>query len=162
MAKSTDIVVRGATADDADIIVINNIAMAQETEGRRLDPILGRLGVDGLLSDRSKGFYLVAENEGRVVGQCMITFEWSDWRNGTFWWVQSVYVRPGMRRKGVFSRIFESVVERARNSQGVVGVRLYVDESNALAKGVYAKLSLQRTHYELWESDFIMIKGKKE
>jgi GNAT superfamily N-acetyltransferase len=154
--------VRMARADDADIIAINNLAMALETEGRRLDPVKGRLGVAALLSDRSLGFYLVAESEGRVVGQCMVTYEWSDWRNGTYWWVQSVYVRPGARRRGVLSRLFESLMAQARKTEGVVGVRLYVDGSNASAKEAYSRLGLVHSHYEMWEADFAATGGKKD
>jgi GNAT superfamily N-acetyltransferase len=156
-----EIVVREAGQDDAGIITVNNAAMALETEGKRLDPIKGRSGVDALLSDRSKGFYLVAESEGRVVGQCMVTFEWSDWRDGTFWWVQSVFVNPAMRRKGVFSSIFEFLLERADMTKGVVGLRLYVEQSNSLGKSVYKKLGLMHTQYEMWETEFTVGKHQR-
>ena len=102
-----NIQIRRATTADAARIADHNAAMARETENVQLDPERLRLGVDAVLNDSAKGFYTVAEAEAQVVGQMMITFEWSDWRNGTFWWVQSVYVQPEYRRRGLYRRLYD-------------------------------------------------------
>ena len=141
----------------AAAIASNNAAMALETEGRRLDlDRLGR-GVSLLLEDRSKGFYLVAEDEsGEVVGQLMVTYEWSDWRAGTFWWIQSVYVAPHARRTGVYRALYEHLLQMAREDGGVCGIRLYVERENERAMTTYRALGMARAHYEMFEVDFVL------
>ena len=101
--------IRNADSDDASLIASFNSAMAEETEGRGLDASLINPGVAALLADSGKGRYWVAESDGRVVGQIMVTYEWSDWRNGTIWWIQSVYIHPDYRRQGVFSGLYRHV-----------------------------------------------------
>lgn len=149
--------VRPARADDADVIADFNIRMARETEGLALDPATVGRGVRRALADRAKALYFVAELGGRVVGQLMITHEWSDWRDGDVWWVQSVYVAPEARRRGVFAALYRQA-ERAAREQGVVGLRLYVDEHNTGAQAVYARLGMRASNYRVME----VMWGKEE
>ncbi|MEJ5277625.1 MAG: GNAT family N-acetyltransferase, partial [Thermogemmata sp.] len=107
-------VIRAADRRDLAVLAAYNLALAWETEQKRLDPATVEAGVEALLGDPQRGFYTVAEIEGQVVGQVLITFEWSDWRNGWFWWLQSVYVHPQYRRRGVFRALVEHLEERAR------------------------------------------------
>ncbi|MEZ5392586.1 MAG: GNAT family N-acetyltransferase [Bryobacterales bacterium] len=109
-----------------------------------------------MVADPAKGFYLVAEEEGAVVGQLLITYEWSDWRNGVFWWVQSVYVRPESRGRGVYSTLYEDAVRRAREAGDVCGLRLYVERENRRAQRTYQKLGMRPTVYEMYETDFVL------
>jgi ribosomal protein S18 acetylase RimI-like enzyme len=146
---------RPAGAGDAAAIAAHNIAMAQETEGRALDPATVRAGVEAVLADPKRGFYLVAEAGGEVVGQAMVTYEWSDWRNGDFWWVQSVYVAPAFRRQGVFTRIFVAIEAAARARPGVVGLRLYVEKENTAAQETYRCLGMARSDYVFFEHEFV-------
>jgi len=152
----TTIQIREATPADAEIIADYNAAMAHETEHLELDRerLLG--GVRSILGDPAKGVYWVAESGGRVIGQMMITYEWSDWRNGNFWWIQSVYVHPDFRGQGVFRRIYEHVLERARASSGVCGLRLYVESDNESAQRTYEKMGMTRTRYQMFEDDFVI------
>ncbi len=144
-------VIRAAERRDVAALVAYNLALAWETEQKRLDPATVKAGVEALLSDPQRGFYTVAEVEGQVVGQVLITFEWSDWRNGWFWWLQSVYVLPAFRRRGVFRALVEHLEERARREGQVVGLRLYVERENRAAQAVYAALGLQPTTYGVLE-----------
>ena len=138
-----------------------NREMALETEGRRLSPQRVFRGVKALLADSTKGTYYVAESGGEVIGQLLITYEWSDWRNGNFWWIQSVFVAPAWRGRGVFKALHAHIEQLARKRKDVCGVRLYVDAHNTKAKKVYARLGLKATHYELWETDFVLAAGKR-
>jgi GNAT superfamily N-acetyltransferase len=142
--------IRRAEGRDEDTLVAFNAAMAWETEHLRLDAAVLRRGVRAALADPAKGFYLVAEADGEVVGQTLVTFEWSDWRDGYFWWVQSVYVRPDARRGGVFRALFEHVREAAVAAPDVIGVRLYVDRDNARAQATYAALGMTEEGYVLF------------
>ncbi|QWT19732.1 GNAT family N-acetyltransferase [Bacillus sp. NP157] len=142
--------VRRATAADADAIAGWNIAMAWETEEKQLDPeTIGR-GVRAVFGEPRRGFYLVAEQDGVPVGCLMVTYEWSDWRCGDFWWVQSVYVAPEARRGGVFRALYAEVKALAE-SAGAVGVRLYVETENARAQATYGGLGMERCHYYMYE-----------
>jgi len=145
---------RPAAPDDAGVIAAHNIAMAMETEGRALDPATVRAGVEAVFADPRRGFYLLAEAGGEVVGQAMVTYEWSDWRNGDFWWIQSVYVAPAFRRQGVFTRIFAAVEAAARERPGVVGLRLYVEKENTAAQETYQRLGMARSDYVFFEQEF--------
>jgi len=151
---STSITIRPGTPADAPIIANYNALLARETEHLELDPVRLRAGVDAVLSDSTKGSYWVAEAEGEVVGQLMITFEWSDWRNGVFWWIQSVYVRQDWRTRGVFKALYEHVHRLAKAGGDVCGLRLYVEGENQRAKRTYQRLGLRPTCYELYEVDF--------
>lgn len=146
--------IRVATPEDAPEITKFNLLMAAETEHRRLNPETLRNGVDRILSDKSKGLYYVADIRGELVGQLMITYEWSDWRNGTFWWIQSVYVRKDFRHKGVFKNMYEHVVSLARKDPSVCGIRLYVERHNEIARRTYEALGMVMTEYELFETDW--------
>ena len=146
--------IRDGLPADAPVIAAFNAAMARETEALELDPVRLLAGVRAVFDDPAKGFYLVAEQDGEVIGQLMITYEWSDWRNGDLWWLQSVYVAPEHRRRGVFRRLFEHVLREAEANPGVVGVRLYVEDGNAPARDVYRRLGLRAGGYHVMERLF--------
>jgi len=158
------LIVRLARSEDAATIASFSAAMALETEGRRLD--LDRLydGTIALLESPDRGFFMVAEldqtNDRQLLGQLMITYEWSDWRNGVFWWIQSVYVDPAWRRRSVFRRMHETVMATAKTSPNVCGVRLYVEESNGAAQVVYRKVGLTPSSYAIYETDFVLARPK--
>jgi ribosomal protein S18 acetylase RimI-like enzyme len=143
--------IRAAVPSDTATLVDFNLAMALETEDKRLDRNVLTAGVEAVFAQPQHGFYLIAETNGQVAGCLMITFEWSDWRNGQWWWLQSVYVHPEHRRGGVFRALYAEVERRARAAPGVIGVRLYVDHDNAKAQGVYASLGMECTNYRLYE-----------
>jgi GNAT superfamily N-acetyltransferase len=146
--------IRPATPDDAQVIADYNAAMAMETEHKRLAPATVRAGVERGIARPAEARYLVAEAEGGVVvGQLMVTFEWSDWRNGTFWWVQSVYVHPDYRGRGVFRALYQHVEGLAR-AAGACGLRLYVERENARAQDVYRKLGMADAGYAVFEADW--------
>lgn len=145
---------RDARLDDLDFIMRGNTDMARETEDAGLDPALVRPGTLAVLQDPSLGRYFIAESDGRPVGQMMLTFEWSDWRNGVFWWIQSVFVEPGYRAQGVFSSLYRHVSELAAASPEVCGLRLYVDRANSRARDIYAHLGLHSTNYDVMEVVF--------
>lgn len=146
--------IRNANSGDAATLIDFNAAMALETEGKRLSIDTLSAGVRAVLSNAEHGFYLVAEIEGRIAGSLMITTEWSDWRNGDFWWIQSVYVKPEFRRRGVYRALHEKVTALAKCSPGVCGCRLYVDADNATAMQTYMKLGMHETHYKFFEDEF--------
>ena len=149
MTKS--IHVRAAHDVDRDTLVAFNAAMALETENKILDPHVLSAGVAAVLAEPKRGFYLVAECDGSVAGCLMITFEWSDWRNGDWWWLQSVYIAPSWRRHGVFRALYAQVERMARARADVVGVRLYVERDNTRAQQTYAALGMQDAGYRMFE-----------
>src|SRR5689334_19230180 len=122
--------------------------MAWETERRRLKPATVRRGVAALIKSPPRGTYFVAEDKGEVVGQLLITYEWSDWRNGNFWWIQSVYVREDFRGCGVFRALFAHIEALAKRRRDVCGLRLYVEAHNKGAQKTYARLGMKKTVYE--------------
>ena len=146
--------IRRAVPADAGFIAESNIAMALETEGMALDADVVGPGVAAVLADDSLGFYLVAEVDRRLAGQLMVTYEWSDWRNGLWWWIQSVYVRPEFRRRGVYSALHRHVEAAARAAVGVCGLRLYVEQENTRAQQVYQSLDMYNTRYHMYEVEF--------
>jgi GNAT superfamily N-acetyltransferase len=146
--------IRDAVPADSDSLVEFNAAMALETENMALDPATLRAGVVALFVEPQRGFYLVAEDAGIVIGCLMITREWSDWRNGNWWWLQSVYVRADYRRRGVFRTLYADVEQRARRADGVIGLRLYVERDNTHAQRTYAALGMQPTHYAIYHQSF--------
>ena len=156
----TDITIRPATVADAEFLVRGNAAMALETEHLSLDLDRLRDGVHALFEDASRGVYYVAESGGRRVGQMMITYEWSDWRNGVFWWIQSVWVEPEFRGRGVFKALYRHVESRARADNGVCGLRLYVESNNERAQGTYQRVGMSRTVYQMFEVDFVLTRGE--
>ena len=143
--------IRAAIQGDAATLAQFNAAMALETEDLALDPATVRAGVDTMLNQPSLGFYLVAVNNGATVGSLMITSEWSDWRNGLFWWIQSVYVTPQSRRLGVFSRLFAEVRTMAAAQGNVCGLRLYVERDNGPAQQTYRRQTMTETPYRLYQ-----------
>ncbi len=144
--------IRIAQREDADNLVEFNQAMALETEGKRLETAVLQSGVAAVFEDEKKGFYVVAEDEsGKIVGGLMITFEWSDWRDKWFWWIQSVYILPEMRGKKIYSQMYEFVKEKAEKRGDVCGFRLYVEKENSNAQKVYAKCGMQSSHYKMYE-----------
>ena len=148
--------VRRAESRDTAHIVGFQQSMALETEGKTLDESLVGAGVDSVFADSDKGFYLVAEIGDTVVGSLMITYEWSDWRSATFWWIQSVFVDANHRRRGVYTAMHEHVLQQARQSQDICGVRLYVERSNHIAQQTYKSLGMDHSHYDLYEIDFVL------
>ncbi|MEM3069039.1 MAG: N-acetyltransferase [Nitrososphaerales archaeon] len=153
----TDILIRKAEMKDAERIADFNILMARETEGKELDKSIVLEGVKAVINDSHKGFYLVAEktsNSKEIVGQLMVTFEWSDWRNKCFWWIQSAYVDKRFRKRGIFSRLYEHIVKMANLRSDVSGLRLYVEKYNETAKQVYESLGFMKTSYEIYQIRF--------
>lgn len=148
--------VRLACGDDAEIIADHSAAMAREIEDIELDYNRLLAGTRAVFEDAGKGFFVVAERESRVVGQLMITFEWSDWRNGLFWWIQSVYVEPASRGQGVYSALHQWVMEQAAAARDVCGIRLYVDKSNHNAQRTYRRLGMTPAVYDMYETDFVL------
>jgi len=151
---SGDVQIRQASLMHLETIVGFNAAMAKETEGKELDIGLLRSGVEAVLTRSELGFYLVAEHTGRPVGQLLITYEWSDWRNAFFWWIQSVYVSPEYRRMGVYNALHDYAAAEARRKGNVCGLRLYVDKDNHIAQGVYTSLSMRQARYDMYEIEF--------
>jgi ribosomal protein S18 acetylase RimI-like enzyme len=143
--------IRRATRKDARTLAEFNSAMALETERKVLMPEVIGAGVRALLAQPRAGFYVIAEAQGTVAGALMITTEWSDWRNGSFWWIQSVYVRPRFRRQGVYRRLYAHVRAMARKARAVCGFRLYVERSNRPAMATYRAAGMERTHYAMFE-----------
>ncbi len=144
--------IRDATPADLPFIVAANAALASETEGQALDLALLQAGVQAALEDPRLGRYYLAEHDGQVLGQLMTTFEWSDWRNGLFLWIQSVYVLPEHRGGGVFKALFDHLARVAREDPRVCGIRLYVDRGNEKAKSVYGRLGMHRSNYGVMET----------
>lgn len=148
--------VRLAHPDDADWIVDANARLAAETEGRELDRERLRAGVAAVLGDATRGVYWVAELEGRLAGGLLVTREWSDWRSGWFWWIQSVYVHAEARGKGVFRALYDTLLDEAGQRADVCGLRLYVEDENGPAQSTYEAVGMTRTSYQLFETDFVL------
>ena len=145
--------VRPATPGDLDTIVLGNMNLAEESEQVRLDRGTLGPGVAALLEGRAPGRYWVAELDGKVVGQLLLTYEWSDWRNRMVWWIQSVYVAQDARRTGVLKTLYQHVRKEAE-AAGAGGLRLYVDNTNASAQSAYAALGMKGDHYRVFEDMF--------
>ena len=143
--------IRNALKDDIDALIRFNEAMALETEGKTLFTGTLRKGVEAVFDDTQKGFYVVAEDDGRAIAGLMVTFEWSDWRNGWFWWIQSVYVMPDYRGRRIYSQLYEFVKQEAASAGNVCGLRLYVEKENVHAQRVYQKLGMEETYYRMYE-----------
>ncbi|MEO5561259.1 MAG: GNAT family N-acetyltransferase [Dokdonella sp.] len=148
---SNKLSIRDATKADLAFLVDSNAAMALETEGKNLDRAVLERGVSAVFERPGRGFYLIAEHESRSVGCLLITYEWSDWRNGDWWWLQSVYVTADARRGGVFRALHAEVDRRARAASNVVGLRLYVESENRRAQQTYVALGMHEAHYVLFE-----------
>ena len=146
--------IRDAEPADAAIIAEFNRLLAAESEDITLDPETVAAGVAALLADPSLGRYWLAELDGEVVGQIMTTREWSDWRNGMLWWIQSVYVRPELRGRGIFSALYRHVERLARETPGIGGLRLYVDDRNDRARRIYQAMGMKDGGYRVMEDIF--------
>jgi GNAT superfamily N-acetyltransferase len=147
----TDVHYRDARPADAADIIGFQLAMARETEDLELDRDVLTRGVTALFADPSLGRYYVAEADGRVIASLMITYEWSDWRSGMVWWIQSVYVVPEFRRRGVYAGLYQHVKAFVDRDPAIRGIRLYVDNRNKSAQEVYARLGMSGEHYRVFE-----------
>ncbi len=154
MAMAVD--VRTAKVSDIPFLVDCNAAMASETEHKTLDRAVLTRGTQAVFDDPRRGFYLIAERDGEPAGCLLITYEWSDWRNGDWWWFQSVYVAPAARRGGVFRALYAEVERRAR-AAGAVGLRLYVERDNARAQQTYASLGMEEEAYKMLRRGFSIL-----
>ncbi len=152
--EPNDLAIRTAGPDDWELVADFNCRLAGETEGKELNRSKIDPGVRAVLGDATRGVYYLAEREGQVIGQLMITREWSDWRNGWFWWIQSLYVRAQFRGRGVFKALYRHVETAAGEDGGVCGLRLYVDEDNEPAQSVYERVGMKRSRYEFFEAEF--------
>ena len=150
----TEILVRPATPRDAEFLASGNARMALETEARTLDPAILRAGVRAVFDEPARGFYLIAEVDGQPAGQVMITYEWSDRRNGVFWWIQSVYTLPELRGRGVFQALYSRVDSLARQRGDVCGLRLYVESHNQRAQAAYLRCGMSEANYRMFEADY--------
>lgn len=144
------ITIRTATPDDAPSIIAFQQAMAMETEGMELKPDVITNGVMAVFRDTNKGRYYVAEDQGKVIASLMITYEWSDWRNASIWWFQSVYVIPEYRRKGIFRMMYDHVKKEGMEC-GIAGLRLYVESENVRAQKTYEAMGMNGNHYRTFE-----------
>ena len=143
--------IRRATQADIQSLVSFNQQMAWETEQKELDDSVLLGGVSAVLSSADRGFYLVAEVEGEVVASLMVTYEWSDWRNGFFWWIQSVYVVPSCRRQGLYQQLYTKV-QTLGAAAGAIGFRLYVEKENQVAQKTYQSLGMKMCDYDMYEA----------
>lgn len=143
--------IRQAASTDVDTIARYNVALCRETEGRELDPATVTNGVKRFVSECHRGRYFVAVINGEVVGQTAYTFEWSDWRNGEIWWIQSVYVHPDFRSQGVFRTLFMHIKELAEADADCCGIRLYMEQENKTARESYRRLGFSETGYVVFE-----------
>jgi ribosomal protein S18 acetylase RimI-like enzyme len=155
VAPSPQICIRRATPDDWPTIVEYNSCLVQETEHKTLHRERLEQGVKAILGNPALGSYFVAVDGEELVGQIMTTYEWSDWRNGMIWWIQSVYVQPSHRRRGVFRSLYQHVADLARRDPGVVGLRLYVEQNNAPAQSAYNNLGMRPAGYLVLEQMFV-------
>ena len=146
--------IRDATPADASIIADYNNRLAEETEARSLDPDLIGPGVAAFLADPTKGRYWLAVIDDKIIGQIAVTYEWSDWRNGMMWWIESVYVHVDYRRQGVYTCLYRHVESQAKSDPEVIGIRLYVEKENERAQSTYAHLGMNMTSYQIMQSLF--------
>ena len=140
--------------EDINNLVDFNIKMAKETENKILNKKIVTKGVSEVLTDTTLGYYVIAKNKNTILGSLMITYEWSDWRNGMFWWIQSVYVEKEYRQQGVYKKMYSYIKDKALKDNSCTGIRLYVEQENKIAQSVYKKLEMKETHYKLFEIDF--------
>ena len=145
--------IRQANEADIDALVEFNIAMALETEGKTLGSEILKPGVAAVFDDPNKGFYIVAEDGGQIAGGLLVTFEWSDWRNKWFWWIQSVYIRPESRGRSIYRQMYGFVKALADERGDVAGFRLYVEHDNTHAQRVYDGIGMTRSHYVMYEEE---------
>ncbi len=145
--------IRTAKPAETEALVEFNQAMALETESKKLDAAILRRGVAAVFEDEKKGFYVVAEENNTIVGGLMVTSEWSDWRAKWFWWIQSVYILPEFRGRGIYGLLYDFVKEKALSEKNVCGFRLYVETENVTAQKVYEKSGMEISHYLMFEEE---------
>jgi len=155
MTAMNDTTIRDANRSDVEFLADCNLAMAMESEQKLLAREVLTRGIVAVFDHPERGFYLVAERDGKSVASLLITHEWSDWRNGGWWWIQSVYVMPDARRSGVFRTMYNEVERRARAGQGVIGLRLYVEKENTRAQATYSALGMEPAPYSLYQLSFV-------
>ena len=153
MKEENKMNIRKALNKDIDVIARYNYNLAYETENKILDMNILTKGVEAIIKDENKGIYHVCEINGEVVGQIMYTFEWSDWRNGTFLWIQSVYVNKEFRGMGVFKALYKFIRDIADNDNNICGIRLYVEKENTIAKKTYKNIGMKECNYYIYEYD---------
>ena len=153
-AEAEQITLRSGESGDVDTLIAFNQAHAAEIEGRELAAPVLRRGIEHLLAQPEDGFYLLAELDGQLAGSLMVTREWSEWRAGWFWWIQSVYVQPACRRRGVYAALHNEVRRRAHAADRVIGLRLYVEKDNERAQATYRAHGMTETYYRLFEEEF--------
>lgn len=145
------ITIRKSIASDIPILVDFQQKLALETESVSLDPQILKKGMQALFDDPSKGFYNVVEESGIIIGCHMVTYEWSDWRNGMVLWLQSVYVTESYRKKGIFKMMYDNILRIISEDASLIGLRLYVDKTNERAMKVYQSLGMNGDHYTVYE-----------
>jgi ribosomal protein S18 acetylase RimI-like enzyme len=145
--------IRLGDRSDVDALVDFNQAMALETEGKTLVAEILRTGVSAVFDDATKGFYVVTDIDGVIAGGLLVTFEWSDWRNKWFWYIQSVYVRPEHRGQAIYAKMYEFVKQLAEERGNVCGFRLYVEKENKRAQHVYDKVGMHESYYLMYEEE---------
>ncbi|WP_235678305.1 GNAT family N-acetyltransferase [Cylindrospermopsis curvispora] len=151
---ASDLVIRQGELGDLQVLVEFNQALIYETENKQLPINDINAGVETLLRNPTLGFYLLAQKNNQVVGSLMVTTEWSDWHNGLYWWIQSVYVHPNFRRQGVFKALYQTVKQQAKTQASglkVSGFRLYVEKENVIAQRTYQSLGMEKSRYEIFE-----------
>lgn len=153
--------IRPATLADAGIIAEFNRRMALETENRHLDPETSLRGAGHGLQQTDQCRYFMVEASDQIIAQAMITYEWSDWRDGMFWWIQSVYVHPDFRRAGIFRRLYDHIAALAQRTPGVCGLRLYVEQHNRDAIETYERLGMQPSGHVVYEQDFSLRRSER-
>lgn len=146
-----DIIITKGQIEDIENIAQFQVDMAMESEGTQLDKDTVTKGVSAAMADENKGLYYIARVDGKAVGSLMLTREWSDWNNGWYWWIQSVYVAPDYRRQGVYKSMYNAVCTDAKQ-QNIAQVRLYVDKTNTRGQEVYSSLGMQESHYLIYET----------
>ena len=149
-----NLIIRKESNNDINTIVTFNYLMAKETETILLDKKIVKLGVKSVITDPSIAQYWIAENNNEIIGQLMVTYEWSDWRNGDMWWISSVYVTENFRRRGVFSALYKHIERMAKENPGCCGIRLYIEKQNERAQKTYLSLGMNDAGYDVMEVDF--------
>jgi GNAT superfamily N-acetyltransferase len=144
-------IIEKASEEHIDVLIDFQQRLAFESEGVTLDAATIRLGMKAMFADTSKGVYYIAREDNEIIGCHMITFEWSDWRNGMVWWLQSVYVKESYRKKGIFKKMYDNIIAIIKNDPGLIGLRLYVDKSNERAMKVYGAMGMDGSHYTVYE-----------
>lgn len=143
--------IRAAQISDLEQLVDFQITMALESENLHLDKDILQQGILSVLNDKTKGSYFVVEDENNLIASLLITYEWSDWRNKIVWWIQSVFVVPEFRQKGVFKKLYNHIQAIVENDDTICGLRLYVDKQNIRAQNVYRNIGMNGEHYQVFE-----------